>query len=109
MGLKNVGYLYDTVLLISAHPCCNIDAPLKHYVTGKSQLQKTTYCTILFVWNFENKQINRNRKVGWLMEKWGVTENGMRRLGVDGCTTLNILITGKCDFNKALIKMTSRL
>ena len=42
--------------------CCNPGEPQEHYAKWK-MLQKTVYCMIPFIWNFQSRKIYKNREV----------------------------------------------
>lgn len=74
--IKNCGYPYNGIVFGNrnewiANTCYNMDQPLKYYTNERSQMQKTTFWMILFMWKVQKGQtleaVSRSLVVwGWV-------------------------------------------
>lgn len=65
--VKNCGYPYNGTVFGNrnewiVNTCYNMDQPLKYYTNERSQMQKTTFWMILFMWKVQKKSIFRSSK-----------------------------------------------
>lgn len=54
--------LFSNINAWSTDTWYKIDETWKYDLSERSQSQKTTHCTISFLWNIQNRQIYNNRK-----------------------------------------------
>lgn len=68
------------------------------YSKWKKLVTKTTYYMIRFIWNIQNKQLNRNRK--YISDSWGLEDEDS--FGDDKkCSNLDyVTIAQSCEYTK---------